>query len=179
LPEQPEPYDDRRLAERRRREPHALQRDGAERRVGGLGEAYRVGHAHAEVARDRQKLRVRGVADARAGYAVADAEALDLLAHLLDRAGRAVAERQRLFELGADGADGARQALLAGAAHHLADQLGLFERAANKPLAVLPDGGTLRARANERGGGADQQAPAPRRRRRHVGHLHGARLSVL
>ena len=57
--DQAEPADDDALAERRLREPHALQRDRGDHREGGLVVADTFGHARAQVDRPYDHLGVR------------------------------------------------------------------------------------------------------------------------
>ena len=78
--DQAEAHHDDGLAERRRRLPHALQRDGAERDEARVLVVDAGGHAHAEVLRHGVDLGVIGEPGAGAGDAVAEREAGDVAA---------------------------------------------------------------------------------------------------
>ena len=98
--DEPEPHHDEPLAQRRRRDPHPLQGDRAERDEARVLVVDAGRDRHRQVLRDRVDLRMVGEPGAGAGDAVADRDAGHPAADLDHLAGEAVAERDRRIELG-------------------------------------------------------------------------------
>ena len=121
-PDEAEAVDDHRLAERRRREAHALQSDGGERREGGDIEGHAIGNTRDERAWNRDVLGVCAVAHDASAWL----ERHRRRAALDDHAGVAVAEGHRFRELALHGFERDGDAVRPRLVEYLAHLLGLL-----------------------------------------------------
>ncbi len=174
LTDEAEAHDHHRLAGPRVDQTEALQRDGRERREGRVfvGDAFRDTGGERRIGRD--DLGVRGVGD----DAVAGGEAghLARIQHLADVA---VAERDRLGELAADGGDGGEQAFGAHLRERRAEFLRLLARLAQPAAAAELDQHPLRAERDQRTRRPHEQAAATRTGSGHGEQFGTARTQML
>src|SRR5205085_9192426 len=146
----------------------ALQRDGADGRVAGGFERRRVGHPGAEVLRAEDDFGVRGVPGAGAGDAVADLKLPHVAPDADHQAGGAVAERLHLVELRHDLLVSRTQAFALERIEHLTDEVRAFLDLADQRALRRLDGRAFGAGADQRIGGAHQNAARSERRRRQL-----------
>ena len=178
LPDEPEPDHPDRRAELRLGLADAVQRDGADGRVGGVLEGDAVGHWGDEVPRHGEDLGVVR-ALAAAGDAVAGRDALDPFADLEHDPGGRVADRGERLEPVARGVERGADPLDARLVHDLLDEVGAGARLLEQVLLAGDDLRPLGAGADQRDAVRDEQPAGPERRGGHVDDADGAVLRAL
>jgi hypothetical protein len=163
------------FAQGRLQQPHALQRDRAQHGEGRRVVAHPVGHARAQVLGRDHDLRVRAVRY----HPVADLETRDAGADLDHLADVAVAERQRLVELGGHRLVGWDEAVGTHLVHDLAHLVRLLARLVDQVGAAEFDQHALGPGGDQRSPRADAQMAGAHARGRHLDQLGLAVLEVL
>jgi hypothetical protein len=158
-----------------------VQADGADGGERGQVEVDRVRNWRDQVHRHAHDLRVRGVAAAGAGDAVAHAESFHALARADDDPGARVAEGRRLVQAGARRRQRRQQAVGRGLVQDLFDEVRPGACLGEQALPGELDAGALGAGGDERRRVAHEDHAAGEARSRHVGHrrLAARRLEEL
>ena len=151
-----------------------MQRDGSERREGGLLVGDRGRNPRGEGGRGQDDFGVRRVGD----HAVAGGEARDV-ARIEYLADMAIAERDRLRELAADRGDGGEESFGTDLGEHRAEFFWLLASFAQPTTATELDEHAFRAERDQRARRADEQASAARTGGRQVNELGATRAQML